>query len=332
MRKSTHRLLTSPSAAAGTAIVVVLVVLALVGPLVARHGPFESDFVHGLTAEHTPVAPCAEFPLGADRLFRDVFARLAYGARLSLTIAVASTTIATGLGCLVGIGAGWLEGTETAVPWPILIGAGAAAGAAALGRPALACATGAAAGLICIFHRTGGPRVDVDGWLMRIVDVMLAFPFLLLVMALGAAFEQTTALTIAVTLGATGWLGIARVLRAKTLQVRTLDFVEASRALGRSSISIVVRHVLPQLAGTVIVSATVQVGQMIVADSILGYLGVGIAPPAPTWGRMLLEGQDDFATAPWLVAAPAAAIVLAVWAFNAIGDGVRDALDPAANA
>jgi ABC-type dipeptide/oligopeptide/nickel transport system permease subunit len=163
---------------------------------------------------------------------------------------------------------------------------------------------------------------------MRLVDVLLAFPFLLLVMAIGAALQHTSAVTIFVTLGATGWLGIARVLRAKTMQVRALEYVDASRALGQSTPNVLLKHVLPNIAGPLVVSATVLVAQMIVADSVLSYLGLGIAPPTPTWGRMLFEGQDYVIAAPWLVAAPGGAILLAVWGFNVLGEGLRDALDP----
>jgi peptide/nickel transport system permease protein len=163
---------------------------------------------------------------------------------------------------------------------------------------------------------------------MRLADVLLAFPFLLLVMAIGASLDRTTSVTIFLTLGATGWLGMARVLRAKTMQVRGLDYVEASRALGQSTARLLFKHVLPNVVGPLIVTATVLVAQMVIADSILSYLGVGISPPTPTWGRMLLEGQDDYLVAPWLVAAPAVAILLAVWGFNMLGEGLRDALDP----
>jgi ABC-type dipeptide/oligopeptide/nickel transport system permease subunit len=274
------------AAVAGAAVVAGLVVFALVGPLVARHGPLESDFAHGVAPDLMPVGPSAAFPLGADRIFRDVFARLAVAGRLSLLIALSATVIATAIGAAVGIVAGYYEGRR--------------------------------------FVRV----VDVDGILMRVVDVMLAFPFLLLVMAIGAALEQTSAVTIFVTLGVTGWLGIARVLRAKTMQVRALDYVVASHALGQPAPWVMLRHVLPNVAGPLVVSATVLVAQMIVADSILSYLGVGIAPPTPTWGRMLFEGQDYYSAAPWLVAAPATVILLAVWGFNMLGEGLRDALDP----
>jgi ABC-type dipeptide/oligopeptide/nickel transport system permease subunit len=324
------RLIKNRSAVIGMTAIAVLMVFSLIGPLLAHHGPLESDFANGVSPNHMPVGPNSLFLLGADRLFRDVLARLAQGGRLSLAISFAATGIATCIGATAGILAGWHEGRRTRLPWPILIGALGATAALACGKPYFA-ATALVAGVVATTaRRFDGPSMDVDGLLMRFVDLMLAFPFLLLVMAIGAALDRTSALTMLVTLGATCWLGIARVLRAKTLQVRSLDFVEASRALGQSTVKILTRHVLPNVAGTLIVSATVQVAQMIVADSVISYLGVGISPPTPTWGRMLYEGQDYYAAAPWLVAAPAAAILLAVYGFNMLGEGLRDALDPRA--
>ncbi len=325
--KAGARFLTNRSARLGGAIVAALVAFALLGPLAAPHGPLESDFVHGLAADGAPVGPSAAFPLGADRLLRDELARLAYAGRVSLFIAVLATLIASGLGALVGIAAGWYEGGRARIPWAAIAGLVAAVAAIADGRPALAAAVVVVAGVVAV-RRPSGPLVDIDGWLMRLVDVLLAFPFLLLVMAIGASLDRTTAVTIFLTLGATGWLGIARVLRAKTMQVRRLEYVEASRALGQSTARVMWKHVLPNVAGPLIVTATVLVAQMIIADSVLSYLGVGISPPTPTWGRMLFEGQDDYLVAPWLLAAPGVAILLAVWGFNMLGEGLRDALDP----
>jgi ABC-type dipeptide/oligopeptide/nickel transport system permease subunit len=316
------------SAVAGAVVVGLLLLFTLVGPLVSRHGPLESDFVHGMSPTQMPVGPGAEYPLGADRLFRDVFVRLACAGRLSLLIAVTATIIASVIGAAVGIVAGYYEGARVRVPWPALAGMAGAVAAASLGRARLGLALLAVGVAAPLVRRFAGPRLDLDGLLMRTVDVMLAFPFLLLVMAIGAALEHTSAVTIFVTLGATGWLGVARVLRAKTMQVRALDYVAASRALGQSTGRVMLKHVLPNVAGPLVVTATVQVAQMIVADSVLSYLGVGIAPPTPTWGRMLFEGQDYYQVAPWLVAAPGAAILLAVWGFNMLGEGLRDALDP----
>jgi ABC-type dipeptide/oligopeptide/nickel transport system permease subunit len=267
-------------AAIGLAIVVLVVVFAIVGPFLASHDPYASDFVHGISPEHMPVPPGGAYPLGTDRLFRDEFARLATGARVSLLIGFAATVIATVIGAAVGIVAGWYEGTLA------------------------------------------------DTLLMRVVDVGLAFPFLLIVMALGAALERTTATTIFLTLGLTGWLGVARVVRSKTLLVRGLDFVTAARALGQPTRAIIVRHVLPNVAGPILVIATVMVAQMILAESVLSYLGAGIAPPTPTWGHMLFEGQDYLTAAPWIAVTPGVAILATVLGFNLLGEGLRDALDP----
>ncbi len=268
------------SATLGVAIVGALVLFAVLGPLLSSHDPYESDFVRGISSDKLPVGPSATFWLGTDRLFRDELVRLAVGARLSLFIGIAATLLATTIGGVVGIVAGWFEGRM------------------------------------------------LDAALMRIVDIGLAFPFLLLVMALAAALDRTTPMTILLTLGLTGWLGTARIVRAKTMQLRNLDFVTASRALGQSTLGIMLRHVLPNVAGPLVVVATVSVAQMILAESVLSFLGGGIAPPTPTWGHMLFEGQDYFTTAPWISLGPGLAIMASVLGFNMLGEGLRDALDP----
>jgi ABC-type dipeptide/oligopeptide/nickel transport system permease subunit len=261
-------------------LIAALVLFALVGPVVAAHDAYSSDFAHGVTSEHLPVPPSREFWLGTDRLFRDCFARLAVGARVSLLIGISATLISVVIGTSIGVVAGWSEGR-----W-------------------------------------------LDTILMRVVEVGLSFPFLLIVMAVGAALERTTPSTIFLTLGLTGWLGVARIMRAKTLQVRTLDFVTAARALGQSTPRILLVHVLPNVSRPLIVLSTILVAQMILAESVLSYLGAGIAPPTPTWGHMLFEGQDYLAAAPWITGAPAAAILIAVLGFNLLGEGLRDALEP----
>jgi peptide/nickel transport system permease protein len=268
------------SALVGSAIVASLVAFAVLGPLLSSHDPYASDFVNGISPEKLPVGPSSTFWLGTDRLFRDELSRLASGARISLFIGIAATAIATVIGGVVGIVAGWFEGRL------------------------------------------------LDAALMRVVDVGLAFPFLLLVMALAAALDHTTPVTVLLTLGLTGWLGTARIIRAKTMQLRNLDFVTAARALGQTTPAIMVRHILPNVAGPLLVVATVSVAQMILAESVLSYLGAGIAPPTPTWGHMLFEGQDYFTTSPWISLAPALAIMASVLGFNMLGEGLRDALDP----
>lgn len=265
---------------AGLGIVGVLVVFAVVGPLLSSHDPLLSETVRGLDENNLPVGPNGTFWLGTDRLFRDELSRLAVGGRISLFIGLAATLLATSIGALVGICAGWFEGRF------------------------------------------------VDGLLMRIVDIGLAFPFLLLVMAVGASLDKTTPFTILLTLGLTGWLGTARLVRAKTLQIRKLDFVTAARALGQSTPGILLRHVLPNVLGSLVVISSVSVAQMILAESVLSFLGGGIGPPTPTWGRMLFEGGDYITARPWMSIAPGAAILLSVLGFNLLGEGLRDALDP----
>ena len=324
--RASTRFVRSPSAIVGAIIVACLAFFVVAGPAMARHGPLDSDFAHGVAPDRIPVGPSRDFPLGADRLFRDELSRLAYGGRLSLLIAVAATAIASAIGATVGVVSGYLEGQRARVPWPVLLAAGAFLAAVFAHR--LAAVLLLAVCLLPFVRRIPSPRLDIDGLLMRLVDLILAFPFLLLVMFLGAAREGTSAFTIFVTLGLTGWVGIARVVRGKTMQVRTFEYVVASRALGQSAVGVIAKHVLPNVLDTVLVSSTLLVAQMIVADSVLSYLGMGIAPPTPTWGRMLYEGQDYYVAAPWLVAAPGTTILLAVWGFNMLGEGLRNALDP----
>jgi ABC-type dipeptide/oligopeptide/nickel transport system permease subunit len=324
------------AALVGAGIVLTLLVFALVVPLVSARDPLASDFVHGVSPSMMPVGPSALFPFGVDRLFRDELTRLAYGARLSLVIAFAATSIASTIGAVVGILAGYYEGTEgVRVAWCVAASLVLGIALVIAGRPGVAAAIvvlGVMIRVVAQFTSADllkrGPRVNADGALMRLVDVGLSFPFLLLIIAIGAALDETSARTILVTLGLTGWLGTARIVRAKTMQIRNLDFVLASRALGQNTPRILVRHVLPNVAGPLVVIATVSVAQMIIAESVLSYLGAGISPPTPTWGRMLFEGWDYIQAAPWLVIAPGGAILLAVFGFNLLGEGLRDALDP----
>jgi ABC-type dipeptide/oligopeptide/nickel transport system permease subunit len=331
------RFMKNRGALLGAGLVLLLVLFALVGPTIAGHDPNASDFANGVVGGQTPAGPSGRFWLGADRIFRDVFARLAHGARLSLLIGVAATLISSSIGAATGIVAGYWEGSKgIRLPWISLASLLAGFFLWIYGRePVL----GVAAGLFGVLTWSAaialddlpwgaGVDINLDAALMRLVDVGLSFPFLLLVMAVCAALDRTSVTTLFVTLGLTSWLGTARIVRAKTLQVRSLDYVVAARALGQSTARILARHVLPNVAGPLIVIATISVAQMIVAESVLSFLGVGIAPPTPTWGHMLFEGQDYYLAAPWLLLAPAGAILVAVFGFNLLGEGLRDALDP----
>jgi len=196
----------------------------------------------------------------------------------------------------------------------------------AVASTAMSTAIGGAVGVVA-GYLAGGRWGWVDAALMRLVDVLLSFPYLLLVMAVGAALEQTSAWTVLLVLGLTSWLGTARLIRAKTLVVREQGFIEAARALGQRPLPLLLRHVVPNVAGPLVVVSTVSMASMILAESVLSYLQVGVQPPTATWGRMLYEGQHGMTLQPRLVIAPGVAILLAVLGFNLVGEGLRDALD-----
>lgn len=195
------------------------------------------------------------------------------------------------------------------------------------GATALAIVVGLVVGLLAGY---GGRRADA--LLMRGMDVLLAFPFLLLVIALTAikgtgGSDSTPALLV---LGLAGWPRIARAIRTRVLVLRELDYVQAALALGAGPVRVLLRHVLWNLAGPVAILAALLVPQMILAEATLSYLGLGPPPPIPSWGRMLSEGQPLLRGAPWLVVAPGVAIALTALGFNLLGEGLRDALDPKA--
>jgi ABC-type transport system substrate-binding protein/ABC-type dipeptide/oligopeptide/nickel transport system permease subunit len=166
----------------------------------------------------------------------------------------------------------------------------------------------------------------VDVAIVRLIDVVLALPFLLVVTAIGAALGRSDVTTLFTVLAAVGWAGSARVIRAEALVVLELPFVSSARALGAGTWRIAHAHVLPNVAGLWVVMATGAVGSMILAEAVLGYLGVGLAPPDATWGRMLHEAETLLAVRPLLTVAPAACIVFAVLAANRVGEGLRDAI------
>ena len=169
----------------------------------------------------------------------------------------------------------------------------------------------------------------VDTILMRLTDVFLSFPTIYLLLVL-AAFIQPTVLTITLIVGATAWMEVARIVRGQFLAIKAQDFVTAARALGASDTRIMTRELLPNGMAPIIVAATLNVANAILAESYISFLGYGIQPPAASWGIMLNNAQDFFTRAPWLAILPGVAISLSVLAFNFVGDGLRDALDPRA--
>lgn len=168
----------------------------------------------------------------------------------------------------------------------------------------------------------------VDTVLMRLVDVLLAFPFLLVVMALNTAIARPGLWVLFLVLGFLSWTGLARQVRAQVLRVRELEYVQAARALGAGSFHILRRHVLPNITSLIVVVATSMISELIIVESVLSYLGVGVVPPTSSWGSMLHEGEGLLRLAPRLTLVPGLAIMLTVVGFNLVGEGLRDAFDP----
>jgi peptide/nickel transport system permease protein len=275
-----RRFVANRAAVVGAVLAIALVVVGLFVP----HGdPTTVNLESGLSEIGAPLPPSCSAPLGTDHLGRDVWARVADGAKTSLGIAAAATLISIVIGMCVGLAAGYAGG------W-------------------------------------------VDGLLMRVVDLFVAFPFLLLAILLAAVLRTSglasSSAPAIVALGVVGWPTLARVVRGKAMSIARSEYVTAARGIGAGRFRIVTRHVLPNIAGVVIVLAALDFTWNLLAESALAYLGLGVPPPAPTWGRMLFEGREYYQAAPWLVLVPALAIVIAVAAFQLVADGLRDALDP----
>jgi peptide/nickel transport system permease protein len=168
----------------------------------------------------------------------------------------------------------------------------------------------------------------VDGLIMRFVDVLLAFPRLLLLLLIITIYEGAGILVIVVILGATGWMGVSRLVRAEVLRLKTLDFVIAARSMGFSKRRIMLKHLIPNAMAPVIVAGTLMVGTTILVESALSFLGMGVQPPTPTWGNIVNDGSDALRDAWWIATLPGLAIVVTVICFNLAGDALRDALDP----
>jgi peptide/nickel transport system permease protein len=169
----------------------------------------------------------------------------------------------------------------------------------------------------------------VDDLLMRFTDVVYSIPTLPLLIVL-ASYTQADAGSMAVTIGVLSWMATARVVRGEVLKIRAMEYVEAARGLGATDARIIVRHVLPNAVGPIVVGATLAVGNAIILESSLSFLGLGVQPPTPTWGNMLMDAQATMATQPWLSIFPGVAILVVVLAVNFLGDGLQDALDPRA--
>jgi peptide/nickel transport system permease protein len=167
----------------------------------------------------------------------------------------------------------------------------------------------------------------IDSLIMRFVDIMLCFPTFFLILAV-VAFLEPSIWNIMIIIGLTGWMGVARLVRAEFLSLRERDFVLAARTAGARDGRIIFRHILPNALSPILVSATLGVAGAILTESALSFLGIGVQPPTPSWGNMLIAGKQTLGTAWWLSAFPGLAILVTVLGYNLLGEGIRDALDP----
>jgi ABC-type dipeptide/oligopeptide/nickel transport system permease subunit len=272
----TDRLKSDKRAWFGGSVILLLVLLAVAAPVFARHDPFGIDLINSLQS------PNSAHWFGTDIQGRDVWARLVYGARVSLSVGIVSQGIALTLGIILGLLAGYYG------KW-------------------------------------------VDEFVMRLADVTLAFPTLLLLIALVAALQPSLTVVF-ITIGVVGWAGMARLVRGQVLVVRELEFVQAEKALGAGDLRILGRHILPSVIAPVVIAGTLGVAGAIMAESSLSFLGLGVQPPTPSWGSMIADGRDLYQLrhAPWTSVFPGLAIGAAVLGFNLLGDALRDAIDPRA--
>ena len=265
------RLMSRPTSAAGLVVLVLIAVAALLAPWIAPYAPTKLSVANRLHP------PALDHLFGTDDLGRDVFSRMLFAARTSLSVALAVVVFSSIVGIVLGLMAGFFKKLDTPVS--------------------------------------------------RLVDAMMAFPDILLAIALVAALGPT-AVNVVVALGIVYAPRLARVVRASTLVIRELPYVEAARALGVPTPVILMRHVLRNVASPILVQGTFIFANAILAEAGLSFLGVGISPDIPTWGTMIAVGRQYMDQAGWIMMFPGAAIVVTVLALQLVGDGLRDLLDP----
>lgn len=265
------RLMTRPTAAVGIAVMMVIVLAAILAPVIVPYAPTKLSIASRLHP------PSLDHLFGTDDLGRDIFTRMLYAARTSLTVGFAVVIFASIIGVVLGLTSGF-------------------------------------------FRRLDAP-------VSRLIDAMMAFPDILLAIALVAALGAT-AFNVVVALGVVYAPRLARVVRASTLVIRELPYVEAARALGVPTPVILVRHVLRNVTSPLLVQATFIFANAILAEAGLSFLGVGISPDIPTWGTMIATGRQYMDQAGWIMMFPGSAIVITVLSLQLVGDGLRDLLDP----
>jgi peptide/nickel transport system permease protein len=257
----------------GAAVVVIAVVAAIIGPVLAPFDPASQELALRLEG------PTWLHWFGLDELGRDIFARVLSGARNSLIVGKVVVSVSATIGTLLGAIAGYFGGR-------------------------------------------------VDEGISRVIDILLAFPGLLLAIALVAVLGPSLT-NVVLALCLIGWVGYARLVRGQVLRAREFEFVQAARALGATTPRILWQHVIPTALPAVTVQATLGMGGAILAEASLSFLGLGVQPPTPSWGTMLSYGRSHLLDAPHLTIFPGLAIAVVVLGFNFLGDGLRDTLDPA---
>jgi peptide/nickel transport system permease protein len=256
----------------GLVVFVAIVLVALAAPLLTTHDPIAQDVAQQLTG------PSAQHIFGTDEYGRDTWARLIYGARVSLLIGLASTAIAMIVGSAIGLLAGWYGG-------------------------------------------------KLDAVVMQIMDALLAFPALILGLIVVAMLGPSTP-NIILAIALTSIPPFARIARAPTIALKEREFVEACRALGYSDARILIVHILPNMLAEILVMGSLWLANAIRTEASLAFIGLGIKPPAPTWGGMIRSGFENILDSAWLAVVPSVAILLVIFALNLLGDGLRDAVDP----
>jgi ABC-type dipeptide/oligopeptide/nickel transport system permease subunit len=278
-------------AQASAAFIVLLILVAIFAPLVVKLLGLPSPYTQdpSLTGPFgEPLGPSRAHPFGVTPLGQDVASRVIYGARVSLEVGIVGTAIATVIGVTLGMLAGYYRGWSDTV-------------------------------------------------ISRLIDVTLSIPLLLLGLGIGAACGVRGCVSGAIQPGVgviifliafATWSYFARIVRGLVLSLREREFVEAARALGASNLRIMFREILPNLVAPIIVYATLQIPLNILIEAALSFLGVGVRPPTASWGQMIAAATPTFNTAWWYMVYPGAALLLTVLAFNLLGDGLRDALNP----
>src|SRR5215218_4880681 len=275
-----HSLLRDRRAQFGLVVILLAIVIALAAPLLAGDPVVQRDIV--ATRFLPPLSTDLRgtfHALGTDRFGRDVWARLAFGARISLGVGVLAVLLSVTIGILIGAASGF---------WPGVVGT----------------------------------------VLLGLTDFALALPRVVLLLLLASLWQPSAALVVAV-LGLTGWMTVARLVHGEVRALSARPFVESAVALGVRGPRVLVRHILPNAMTPVIVTAALGVGNAIMLEAGLSFLGLGVQPPTPSWGNLIASGRDTLVNAPWVATAPGVALVLVVVAATLVGDALRDRMDPA---